>query len=188
MQACLLVRSAVVAGFVCAGAALFGCRAEANIKASTNDNEPRDEPVTAAAPAAAAPVAAAPTPSRSESCPLFCYEARGSMRAEVTAEENAQLKTALEPTLARLQQCTSVEDWRRHGSPTINVRLAPDGTFADMGVDPHHGHESYCFDQVGRGASASVTLPGRKVVRCAEHCARAPRAQGGRGRGRRGGR
>lgn len=184
MKACLLARSGVLAGVVCAGAALFGCRAEANIKASTND-EPREEPVAAAAPAAAAPVAAAPPPSRSETCPLFCYEARGSMRAEVTAEENAQLKTALEPTLARMQQCTSAEDWRRHGSPTINVRLAPDGTFAEMGVDPHHGHESYCFDQVGRGASASVTLPGRKVVRCAEHCGR---TQGGRGRGRRGGR
>lgn len=181
MQASLLVRSAVLAGLVCAsGAAALGCRAEAKINASTSD-EPRQEAAAEPAPVTAAPVAVAPVAARSDSCPLFCYEPRGSVRAEVTAEESAQLKSALEPTFARLQQCTSPEDWRRHGSPTVNVRLAADGSFAEMGIDPHHGREGYCFDQVGHGGSASVALPGRKVIRCSEHCGT---FRSGRGRGR----
>ena len=85
-----------------------------------------------------------------------------------------------------MRQCTTDEDWRRHGSPVINLRIAPDGQLAEMGVDPHHGHDSDCFEQVGRGANATVTLPGRKVVRCSERCVRDnPRRDNPRRGGRR---
>jgi hypothetical protein len=105
----------------------------------------------------------------------------------MTGEEHTQLRAALEPVLGRMRACTSDEEWRRYGSPTINLRLAPDGTLAELGVDPHHGHDSDCFDQVGRGSNASLTLPGRKVVRCAERCGRDTRdPRGTPRRGRRG--
>jgi hypothetical protein len=101
----------------------------------------------------------------------------------MTAEELTQLLTALEPTIGRMRACAGADEWRRHGSATVNLRIAPDGTLAELGVDPHHGGQSSCFDDAGRGASTSVSLPGRHVVRCAERCVReAPRRGGRRGR------
>jgi hypothetical protein len=167
-------------------ALVSACHVDAKVNASTDEG--RSEPKEAdPPPAAAKPVtAAAPAPSTppAEACPLSCYEARGSERVEMTAEEMTQLRSALEPTIGRMRACASPDEWRRHGSATVNLRIAPDGTLSELGVDPHHGQQSSCFDDAGRGASASVTLPGRKVVRCSERCVReAPRRGGGR-RGR----
>lgn len=166
-------------------ALLAACHVEAKVNASTDDG--RAEPEPAPAPASSAPVTAAPaTPSTppADACPLFCYEARGSVRAELTTEEVTQLRSALEPTMSRMRSCASADEWRRHGSATVNLRIAPDGTLSELGVDPHHGSSSNCFDDAGRGASASVSLPGRKVVRCAERCVREAPRGGGKRRGR----
>jgi len=174
--------------FLALVALLSACHAEAKINASTDEgrSEAREaEPPPA--PAAEKPVTAAPSvPSTppAEACPLSCYEARGSERAALTAEETTQLRTALEPTIGRMRSCASPEEWRRHGSATVNLRIAPDGTLSEMGVDPHHSQESSCFDDAGRGASASVSLPGRRVVRCQERCVREAPPRGGKRRGR----
>jgi hypothetical protein len=172
------------------------CHAEASIKASTNDSRDDDGTATTAAPppaepaptsgAPAAAAAAAPASPPADACPLTCFEARGSERVNVTNEELTQLRSALEPVIGRMRGCSSAEEWRRSGSAVVNLRIAPDGTLAELGVDPHHGRESQCFDDAGRGASASLSLPGRKVVRCAERCVHeAPKRGGGRrGRGR----
>lgn len=164
------------------------CHVEGKVKAGGDDSR-SDEPMTVSAPPVAAPTpapVAAPAPSAppADACPVTCFEANGSQRADVTAEEAAQLRSALEPVLSRMRSCTSAGDWRRHGSPVINLRIAPDGTLADLGVDPHHGSDSACFDQAGRGANVSLALPGRKVVRCAERCVRETThvARGRRGR------
>jgi hypothetical protein len=90
----------------------------------------------------------------------------------MTAEETTQLRSSLEPILGRMRQCTTAEEWRRYGSAVINLRIAPDGTLNELGVDPHHGHSNSCMDDVGRGGAASVNLPGHKVVRCHERCVR----------------
>lgn len=179
-----------VASVLALVALLSACHAEAKINASTDEGRTEvTEPEPAPAPAASKPVTAAapaaPSTPPADACPLSCYEARGSERVEMTAEEMTQLRTALEPTIGRMRSCASAEEWRRHGSATVNLRIAPDGTLSELGVDPHHGQQSGCFDDAGRGASASVSLPGRKVVRCAERCTReAPRRGGGRRRGR----
>ncbi len=169
MNALLLVRASAVASLVLCAA---GCQAEVNVKASTSDSNESPPPAAPAAPAASpppAPVASAPP---ADACPLFCYEARGSVRAELTAEEMTQLRAGLEPVLGRMRACTSSGDFRKHGSPMLNLRIAPDGTLADLGVDPEHGLESTCFESASREGSASIALPGRKVVRCAERCVR----------------
>lgn len=151
---------------------VVGCHAEASIKASTSD-EPRAEasettPAQPQTTAAAAPAPAAPPPA--DACPLHCYEARGSEAIELRSEEITQLRSALEPVIGRMRQCVPPEDWRRHGSATVNLRIAPDGTLAELGIDPGRDSQSSCFEDVGRGASASVSLPGHKVVRCTERC------------------
>jgi hypothetical protein len=155
---------------------VVGCHVEGHIKASTSD-EPRaeaSEPASSAQPqttaAVAAPAPAAPQTPPTDACPLRCYEARGSEAIDLRAEEVTQLRSALEPVIGRMRQCVAPEEWRRHGSATVNLRIAPDGTLAELGVDPGHGSQSSCFDDVGRGAGASVSLPGHKVVRCSERC------------------
>jgi len=164
--------SVVVAAITVGAIGALGCHAEVKVNASTDDTDHSDPPAApASTPApvtAAAPVAPSTPPA--DACPLLCYEARGSVRGEVTAEEATQLRSSLEPVLGRMRQCTSADDWRRHGSPTINLRIAPDGTLAEMGVDPSHGSSSSCFDDIGRNGNATLSLPGRKVVRCAERC------------------
>jgi len=163
------------------------CHVEGNIKAGGGESrtESSDAPMTVSAPpvASPAPVAApAPMAASADRCPVTCFEARGSQRSEVTTEEQTQLRAALEPVLVQMRACTSADDWRRHGSAVINLRIASDGTLADLGVDPHHGHDGACFDQAGR-ANVSVVLPGRKVIRCAERCVReTPVTRGRRGR------
>lgn len=172
------------------------CHVDGSVKAGTNVNEPVDDrsneqgstPAAAAAPvtAAPAPVAAAPATPPADACPLSCYETRGSEKANLAPEEIAQLRTALEPVMGRMRTCTSADDWRRHGSPVLNLRIGPDGTLSELGVDPHHGREAACFDNAGQGgANTSLSLPGRKVVRCSERCVREASAPGQRGRGRR---
>jgi hypothetical protein len=193
MQAPPSIRGPVKASLVALVALLAGCHAEAKINASTDESRseaPESEPAPSA-PASASVTAAAPAaPSAppADACPLTCFEARGSERVELTAEEITQLRTALEPTIGKMRSCSSPEDWRRYGSATVNLRLAPDGTLAELGVDPHHANQSSCFDDAGRGATASVSLPGRKVVRCAEHCARPASPSPGLRRGGRRGR
>lgn len=171
-----------------AAAAGAGCRVEGKVNASGAMNETRAEgegdvettrstttPPPPAVPATAPPAqvtAAAPSAPPQDACPITCFEARGSERATMTPEEQTHLRSALEPVLGRMRSCTSPEDWRRFGSPTINLRIAADGTLAELGVDPHHGSASSCFDQAGQGATATLALPGRKVVRCAERCVR----------------
>ncbi len=155
-----------------------GCHAEAHVKASTSDEPKSDfsEPATTApaqpqtTAAAAPPPPSAPSTPPADACPLTCYEARGSEAVDLRSEEVTQLRSALEPVIGRMRQCVAPEEWRRHGSATVNLRIAPDGTLSELGVDPGHGSQSSCFDDVGRGASASVSLPGHKVVRCAERC------------------
>ncbi len=162
------------------------CHVEAKVKAGGDTDS---EPMTASAPppapaAMTAPVvAAAPSSPPADACPITCFAARGAQRVDVTAEEQTQLRSALEPVLSQMRGCSSPEGWRRHGSPVINLRIAPDGTLADFGVAPDHGQDNGCFEQAGRSANVSVALPGRKVVRCAERCVReAPIARGRRGR------
>lgn len=186
MIASLLVRASTVASLAVVLCALCaaGCEGNVKVKASTDDSNERSENVTTTAPApaavqpapAAAPVTSAPP---ADACPLVCYEARGSVRAELTPEEVAQLRSALEPVLGPMRTCAA-DDFRRHGSPMLNLRIAPDGTLADMGVDPEHGREGTCFDNASRSGSASISLPGRKVVRCAERCVRENRVATGR--------
>jgi hypothetical protein len=170
-------------------ALVAGCHAEAHVKASTSDESKSafSEPATTAPAQPQTTAAAAPPPSEpstppADACPLTCYEARGSEAIDLRSDEVTQLRSALEPVIGRMRQCVAPEEWRRHGSATVNLRIAPDGTLAELGVDPGHGSESSCFDDVGRGASASVSLPGHKVVRCAERCVH----QTGKARGRRG--
>lgn len=167
-----------------------GCHVEGSIKASTSDEPRADFSESATAPAAttqtttaaAPPPVSAPSAPPADACPLQCYEARGSEAIALTNEEVTQLRSALEPVVGRMRQCVSSEEWRRHGSATVNLRIAPDGTLADLGVDPGHGGQTQCFDDAGRGASASVTLPGHKVVRCAERCVRENPRRGRRAR------
>jgi hypothetical protein len=180
MHTRFLVASVLLCGVVCGA-----CHVDAKVNASTGENEAltdrSDEPMTAAAtPTPVAAPVAVPTTPPSDACPLTCFEARGSERGELTTEENAQLRTALEPVIGRMRTCTSPEDWRRHGSPVVNLRIGADGTLSELGVDPHHGRDTGCFDDAARSTSVSVALPGRKVVRCVERCVRERRAPGRR--------
>lgn len=184
MKASHLVRASLLASLGLYALCALACHVEGNVRASTDDEHPatRDqpEPTTAPAPASSPP---APTTPPTDACPLFCYEARGSVRSEMTAEEATQLRSSLEPVLGRMRTCTSADEWRRYGSPTINLRIAPDGTLAEMGVDPHHGGSSSCFENAGNNGGATLALPGRKVVRCSERCVReSPRRGAKRGR------
>ena len=161
-------------------ALLVGAAAcQASAKASINTGKEADEPSTfsegspppaATTTATAAPAPVASTPPPADACPLQCFEANGSSRVDVTADEQTQLRTALEPVLSNMRGCTSASDWRRHGSAVINLRIAPDGTLSDLGIDPGRANDNGCFDQAANGANVSVSLPGRKVVRCAERC------------------
>ena len=154
------------------GAVACQASAKASIKTGKDDDPStftESQPAATAPPvSSAAPVANTPPPA--DACPLQCFEANGASRVDVTAEEQAQLRSALEPVLSNMRGCTSASDWRRHGSAVINLRIAPDGTLSDLGIDPHRANDNGCFDQAARGANVSLSLPGRKVVRCAERC------------------
>ncbi len=169
--------TAVLGSFV-----LLACHVDAKVNASAPESESSgfSDPATAPAESSVAslPVADAPAtpiaPPPVDGCPLTCFEARGPVRASLTAEETVQLRTSLEPVLGRMRSCSSGDEWRRRGSPTLNLRIAPDGTLAELGVDPGYAGVSSCFYESERGAGTSVALPGRKVVRCAERCEREP--------------
>ena len=160
---------------------LAACQVEANAKVKSSGESSAsassEENVTAAAPAPAetAPPPAQPS-SPPEGCPLSCFEAQGPTRVLVSNEEQAQLRTALEPVLGKMRACSSPEDWRRRGSPTMHLRVAPDGTLAEIGIDPQHG-DTQCYDAAARGSNPTVSLPGRKTVRCVERCVAEPRSQ-----------
>ena len=181
------IRPCLVAGASAFAMLVLGtaCHIEGKVKAGSDESrsDSNEAPMTVSAPASTtpAPVAApALTAPPADACPVTCFEARGSQRVDLTAEEQTQLRSALEPVLSEMRSCTSADDWRRHGSPVINLRIAPDGTLSDLGVDPHHGQDGGCFDQAGHSANVSVALPGRKVVRCAERCLREPAIARGR--------
>jgi hypothetical protein len=170
-------------------AALTACHVEGSVKGSVDAKDSTPETTTApaaSAPAPAAPAApSAPPPPRADACPLTCFEPQGSLRVALSAEEQTQLQSALEPVLGRMRSCTSDGDWRHRGSPVIHLRIAPDGTLNELDVDPHHGLASSCFEESARDASPTVALPGRKVIRCVERCGHEPARSGGhRGRGR----
>lgn len=154
------------------------CHVDSKVNASTSAREPPGEPsitetTSVAQPARTetlAPVSSSTPPA--DACPLSCYEARGAEKASLTEEEIAQLRAALEPVISRMRQCVAPDEWRRQGSPTMTLRLGPDGSLADFGLDPDEARQSPCIEAAGNGASASVSLPNRKVVRCRERCVR----------------
>ena len=101
MNALLLVRASMVASLGLGAAVLCAaCEGQVKVKASTSDSDERTE-VTTATPAATPAPTAAPAPvvasaPPADACPLLCYEARGPIRAELTAEEVTQLRSALD--------------------------------------------------------------------------------------------
>jgi hypothetical protein len=164
------------------GSLLLACQASAKVNTSASasmSEEPSETPTAPPSddkPAAAAPAPSAP-PAAEPACPLTCYEARGPTRSTLSPEEDKQLRDALEPLLGRMRSCTGADDWRRYGSPTLNLRIAPDGTLTDIGFDSSASGTSRCISEVEHGATATVSLPGRKVIRCTERCAAPPRPQ-----------
>jgi len=150
------------ASFVAAGS---GAESRSENRSTTSTTGPQSDPVPAAS---AAP--AAPTAPPADACPLVCYEARGPIAAPLTAEETAQLRTALEPLMSRLRSCAGTDGLRRHVTPFVNLRIAPDGTLAEHGVDPVHDFSTSCFQDASRSTAFNVSLPTHKTVRCAERC------------------
>ena len=150
------------------------CQANASIHASTSDEAKTDDTTTSAPPTPPPQPAPPPGPvtaTPANVCPLHCYEARGADRASVTNEELGQIAPAIEPALAKMRACTPPEAWRRHGSPTIHLRIEPDGVVHEVDIDPHHHFGDYgCIEEAGRTTSIALSLPGRKAVRCAERC------------------
>ena len=164
------------ASFVAAGS---GAESRSENQSSTTTTGPSQAdapPATSAAPPA-------PTAPPTDACPLVCYEARGPVSAPLTVEETAQLRTALEPLMSRLRTCAGSDGFRRHLTPFVQLRIAPDGTLAEHGVDPVHDFQTSCFQDASRSTSLSVSLPTPKAVRCAERCV--VDNGGRRGRGRR---
>jgi hypothetical protein len=164
------------------------CQVEgnANVKASGSANESSasvEENVTSTPPPADSTAPApAPAPPTTAQCPLSCYEAQGPTRVLVREEEQTQLRTALDPVLERIHACGGSSDdsggggggyrgRRRDSSPTIHLRIAPDGTLADLGIDPSQGGDANCLQSAARGVNPTISLPGRKAIRCVERCA-----------------
>jgi hypothetical protein len=157
----------------CVVLVLSACQASANVKASASANDARassEESAPTAQPQAAPSPEPAPAPP-ADACPLTCYEAQGWARVPLSSDEHASLRSALAPMLGKMRSCGSSGGARRARSATIHLRLAPDGKLAELGVDPHHGGDEACLDQSAQGASPSISLPGRKTVRCSEQCA-----------------
>jgi hypothetical protein len=163
---------------------LLACQASAKVNTSASASMSDEAAPTAeneateAKPAPASPPAAA-QPAPAAACPLTCYEARGPTRSTLSPEEDKQLRDALEPILGRMRSCTGPDEWRRYGSPTLNLRIAPDGTLTDIGFDSSTSGTSMCISEAEHGATATLSLPGRKVVRCTERCAAPPRPSPG---------
>lgn len=153
------------------------CQASVNAKVNASADAKTDDTTTSSPPPqetsqpAPAPPPAPATATPANVCPLQCYEARGADKASVTNEELGQIAPAIEPALAKMRACTPPDVWRRHGSPTIHLRIEPDGVVHEVDVDPHHHFGDYaCIEDAGRSTSIALSLPGRKAVRCAERC------------------
>jgi hypothetical protein len=163
------------------------CQANASIHASTSADAKTDDTATTTTtpePAQPAPPPAPTTATPANVCPLHCYEARGADHAAVSNEELGQIAPAIEPALAKMRACTPPDAWRLHGSPTIHLRIEPDGVVHEVDVDPHHHFGDYaCIEDAGRSTSIALSLPGRKAVRCTERC-EVPRATKAKRRGR----
>lgn len=140
----------------------------AGAEVSTKENPPEapaEPPPASPAPAqTAAPVAVA------SACPLTCYVAAGATHLAVTDQELEGLKGALGPMLGTMRGCVSPEAWRRRGSPVLNIRIAPDGKIAEVGVDPHHGHDADGCLANAALSTPNASFPGRTTIRCAERC------------------
>jgi hypothetical protein len=147
-------------------------RGSANLSTGESTQAQATEEPPPAATAAPPPAATAPaTPPPANVCPVSCYVAAGASRIDVSEAELQQLRAGLAPVLGRMQQCVAPESWRRYGSPILNLRVAPDGTVGEIGVDPHHNHdEMRCFESAAAQGVPSVALPGRTTVRCVERC------------------
>jgi hypothetical protein len=146
--------------------------ASTSAEAKTDDTTKVTEPAPASTPAPA-PAPAPPTTPPQGTCPLHCYVAWGADRAEVTNDELSQIQTAVEPALAKMRACTAEnQNWRRHGSPVLQLRVEPDGIIHEIDVDPHHGYDyaRSCIDDAARETNISLAMPGRKAVRCNERC------------------
>ena len=172
---------------ILAALSFVGCRVSAEAKtgsgvnASIDGNESRSsstETVSTTPPSPPPPPPASsappppPAPPPASACPLDCYVASGGDRIAVTDQELQSIRSGLEPVMGRMRACADAETWRRRGSPTILLRVAPDGSAAEVDVDPHHGYEleARCMDSAAQGASVAVSLPGRAAVRCVERC------------------
>lgn len=175
--------------FGLAAALVSGCHAQTELKASA-DKDVREEstfsvdgPGTAPSGATATPTTppktttqtvAAPVAPPPEACPMVCYAASGAAVSPVTAAESATIRTSLEPVMAGMRSCTNADQWRRQGSPVLNLRVGSDGLVNEVDVDPHHGFDSErsCLDTASHQA-VTLSLPGRYDVRCAEKCEKA---------------
>jgi hypothetical protein len=161
------------------GLSVAACQASASAHVSASGEaqgnaEASGETSSAPAPAASAPADPPPAPASTpaDACPLHCYVASGAYRTDVSADELAQIKSAVEPVLSRMRACIAADAWRAHGSPTLHLRVGPDGAVHDVDVDPHHAYdyERGCIDGAANGSSLNLALPGRKAVRCVERC------------------
>lgn len=171
--------------FVAAGS---GYESHSENRQTTTTTGPSTVPAIPPDPAPAASSApATPTAPPADACPLSCNEARGPISAPLTVEETAQLRTALEPLFSRLRTCVGSDGFHRRHSPVVHLRIAVDGSLAEHGVDPEHDLATSCFEDASRSTALSVSLPGRKAVRCAERCVfdNGQRRDPGRGRPRR---
>jgi hypothetical protein len=160
-----------------------GCRVSAEAKASTSGeaNASANAESTESTPAPATETAAEPAPpappeSTAGACPITCYAAQGARAVSVTPEEETQLRGALAPVFGRMRGCTEGRGFSgRLGSPTVNLRIASDGSVSEIGVDPHHGWAQQCMADTARGSGLQLALPGRHDVRCREQCPRPER-------------
>jgi hypothetical protein len=160
------------------GLMVAACQASASAHVSTSGEAQATAETSGDAPSTSSPPAPAPvaTPALATppaaACPLHCYAAAGAYRTDVGADELTQIQSAVEPVLSRMRACTTADAWRAHGSPTLHLRVAPDGAVHEVDVDPHHSYdvERTCINDAATASSLSLTLPGRKTVRCVERC------------------
>ena len=176
-----MFRAALLAGLaplVCV-VATSGCRVSAEAKASTsgeaNASANAETTETTPAPASTTETAPEPAPAPAETtagaCPITCYAAQGARAVSVSPEEETQLRAALGPVFGRMRGCTEGRGFTgRLGSPTVNLRIAPDGSLSEIGVDPHHGWAQQCMADTAHGSSPQISLPGRHDIRCREQC------------------
>jgi hypothetical protein len=155
--------------------ALFvaGCADDAR-PPQTPPPPPMEAPPPPSHAAHAAPVAepvAIPTVARPAGCEVHCIAASGAHPVDGALED--QIGAALGPTFDNLRSCT---DLRTRHSPMMTLRFGSTGQLTFIGADTADfpGVES-CIDNAVNGSAAGVTMAGRAVLRCAEHCPRVAR-------------